>query len=80
MTLMDKFSNKINRLICAKFWCAGSNHYLELILEHSTPDFSTSSSDDLVGRFILMCHWPETSMEETSMDYLGLEHIAITDG
>ena len=66
MTLMGKSSKRINTLICAKIWCAGSNHYLELILEHSTPDFSTNYSDDY--------------REETSIDYHGLEHVAIIDG
>ena len=42
------------------------NHYLELILEHSTPDFSTNLSDD--------------PGEETSMDYIGLKHVAIIYG
>ena len=42
------------------------NLYLELILEHSTPDFNTNYSDD--------------PGDEASMDYIGLKHVAIIDG
>ena len=51
--------NMINRLIQAKIWCALSNLYLKMTLEHSTLDYTNdplkdTSIDGIVLKFVAM--------------------------
>ena len=43
-----------------------SHHYLKLVFEHSTPDFSSNLCDDLG--------------EEACMDLIGLKYVTIFGG